>query len=150
MTRSAMEAALELLVKAAATGIAFAVEHYDGQAGSLEEIDQWMAGVQLPAVAIFYDGQTPQQEDESGGLTISEVTMRLWLVHDRLRGYRTAQVAPSGLNELLDALEAGLRGKIVGASCGRLRFGGDNPVIETSSSGRVLWEQRWQFTTMKG
>lgn len=134
-----------ILAKIRAANVGYHCERYAGQAGSLEQLDVWVSGVQLPAVAVFYVGDldtTPVGETRNRIERVS-AQFDVWVITDTTRGYEDAMVAPTGLYAMLETVAGLLYGERLNLPIDPLYKTNQFPVAQQESTGRIIWAQSW-------
>jgi len=151
MSPSDVEDAIITTLKSAAEDSAYYVASYEGRAGSDEELANWIASVQLPAVAVFYAGSQydPNATDELRQTSMPEASYVVWVIHDRLRGYETAMKETGGVHEILNIIFKILQGSNVGVAIEPLSIMDEIPVGAETLSGRVIWQQTYQTSFVR-
>lgn len=125
--------------------VGYNCERYAGQAGSFEQLDEWISGVQLPAVAVFYVGDvetTPLGETRNRVERVS-AQFDVWVITDNTRGYEDAMVSPTGVYAMLDTIAGLLYGERLGLAIEPLYKTNQFPMLMDEESGRIVWAQSW-------
>jgi len=139
MTPKTIEDAM--LTALAVKGDDFYVQRFEG---TVEALDAWVATVQLPAVAVFYEEGLYDPANEFGTIENGELRFAVWVIHNRLRNYETAMVEPGGIYEILDDVAGVLRGNNLGLAIKPLMRVNEMAVGMDTDSGRVIWSQVWR------
>ncbi len=118
---------------------AFYVEDTDPQDQSLED---FILRVQLPSIAVGYQGGEYREVDETGELTELTGTVAVLVVIDDYRGYVSAMNEPTGIAVLLERIRDSLQGQTLGLAMRALRPVREFPLAAVP--GRVVWQQSWE------
>lgn len=134
-------------VQAALDGKSMDVKLFEGTQGSLTE---WLASVQLPAVAIWYDGRDSQPIAEDQRIRRVTARFQIWIIHDRLRGYLEAMREKCGLYDLMEDIEEKLQGSNLNLAIEPLYMENEDMVLMDNDTGRIIWGQRWGTGYVQG
>jgi len=147
LTPLQIENAVHSVLKAGAVDYAFSVEQYNGRAGSNEDLANWIAMVQVPAIAIFYNGSDydPNATAEYRRLSRPEAEIEVWIITDNLRDLPTRFQEKKGIYSLSQIVY----GTLMNADCGLaemepLYFLREGPLLNELSTGRTVWQTLWR------
>ncbi len=138
MTVTQITTAMVERLKSDVTGV-FYVEETDPQDQSLED---FILRVQLPSIAVGYQGGEYRQVEESGDLMELAGTVAVLVVIDDYRGYVSAMNEPDGIAVLLERIRESLQGQSLGLPMRALRPVREFPLAAVP--GRVVWQQSWE------
>ena len=147
LTPQQIETAIHTKLATAAASYAYAVEQYNGRAGSLEDLASWIGQVQVPALAVFYGGSDydPTSRSEERMLSRPEASFMVWIITDTLRDVTTRFQEKKGLFVLSQIVYGTLMGSNLALpELDPMYFLREGPLLDEPMSGRTVWQMEWR------